>query len=188
MKVFWVKGFAGASLTELTQAMGITRPSLYAAFGNKEALFFRALDLYQSLRKDSMAEAFGKPTAREVFEAMLRGALSNQLTDGQPRGCFVVLNGMQAGDEAKTIRDEIHRRQAIGRELLTARFEQAKREGDLLPHVKIDGLVRFIQSIMHGIIEQGAAGASAQELEGLVESSLEMWTASASLSNGKDYD
>ncbi|MCK1385603.1 TetR/AcrR family transcriptional regulator [Bradyrhizobium sp. 21] len=186
MKVFWTKGFAGASLNDLTEAMGITRPSLYAAFGNKEALFFRALDLYQSLRKDDMAEALQAPTARGVFETLLRGSLRYQLDEGQPRGCLMVLNAMQGGDEARVIRDEILRRQAIGRELLAARFEQAKREGDLLPTVNVPGLVRFIQSLMHGILMQGAAGASPSELEGLVESGLAMWTASADLPTGKD--
>lgn len=185
MKVFWTKGFAGASLTDLTEAMGITRPSLYAAFGNKEALFFKALDLYQSLRKDYMAEALQTPTARGVFEALLRGALRDQLAKDQPRGCLMVLNAMPAGDEAQVIRNEVLRRQAIGRDLLAARFGRAKREGDLLPTVNVDGLVRFVQSLMHGILTQGAAGASPSELEALVESSLTMWTASADLSIGK---
>ncbi|WP_209891322.1 TetR/AcrR family transcriptional regulator [Rhizobium leguminosarum] len=185
MKVFWTKGFTGTSLNDLTEAMGITRPSLYAAFGNKEALFFKALDLYQSLRKDYMTEALQAPTALGVFEALLRGALRDQLDEEQPRGCLMVLNAMQGGDEAQAIRNEVLRRQAIGRDLLAARFERAKREGDLLPTVNVDGLVRFVQSLMHGILTQGGAGASPSELEALVESSLTMWTASAGLSSGK---
>jgi AcrR family transcriptional regulator len=186
MKVFWTKGFEGASLNDLTEAMGITRPSLYAAFGNKEALFFKALDLYQSLRADYMTRALQAPTAQGVFEAILRGTLDNQLAEGQPRGCLMVLNAMQGGDEAQAARNEVLRRQAIGRDLLAARFERAKCEGDLLPTVNVNGLVRFVQSLMHGILAQGAAGASPSELEGLVESSLTMWTASTDLSIGKD--
>jgi hypothetical protein len=97
----------------------------------------------------------------------------------------MVLNAMPAGDEAQVIRNEVLRRQAIGRDLLAARFERAKREGDLLPTVNVDGLVRFVQSLMHGILTQGAAGASPGELEALVESSLTMWTASVNLPIGK---
>jgi AcrR family transcriptional regulator len=186
MKIFWTKGFGGASLNDLTEAMGITRPSLYAAFGNKEELFFKALDLYQSLRKDNTAEALRQPTARGVFEALLRGALRTQLTEGQPRGCLIVRNAMQGGDDARVIRDEIFRRQAIGRDLLATRFEQAKREGDLLPHVDVDSLARFVQSLLSGILTQGAAGASQSELEGLVERCMAMWTASAALPISKD--
>ncbi|MHA6688272.1 TetR/AcrR family transcriptional regulator [Mesorhizobium sp. A556] len=186
MKVFWTKGFTGASLNDLTEAMGITRPSLYAAFGNKEALFFKALELYQSLRGDYIARALQSPTARGVFEAILRGTLRTQLVEGHPRGCLMVLNSMPGGDEAQVIRNEILRRQAVGRDLFAARFERAKIEGDLLPTVNIDGLVRFVQSMMNGILMQAAGGASRSELEGLVESSLAMWTASADLPIGKD--
>jgi hypothetical protein len=92
---------------------------------------------------------------------------------------------MQGDDEAQPIREEILRRQAIGRSAMAARFERAKREGDLLPTMNVEGLVRFVQSIMHGILMQGGAGASQSELEALVESSLAMWTASADLSVGK---
>jgi AcrR family transcriptional regulator len=177
MKVFWTKGYADASLTDLTEAMGITRPSLYAAFGNKEALFFRALDLYQGLRQDHFLEALHAPTSRAVFEAFLRGALASQLAEGQPRGCLILRNAMQGGDEARAIREEVMKRQAYARTMLAARFEHAKAEGDLSPSVNVDGLVRFVQSLVDGIMAQGGAGASKAELEGLVETSLAMWAA-----------
>lgn len=186
MKVFWTKGFAGASLNDLTEAMGITRPSLYAAFGNKEALFFKTLDLYKCFRRDYISEALQAPTARGVFEALITGTLETQLEEGHPRGCLMVLNGMQGDDEARAIRAEILRRQALGRGVLAARFERAKREGDLLPTVDVEGLVRFIQSLMHGILMQGAAGASPTELTVLADMSLNMWTAFAGLSVSKN--
>ncbi len=75
--VFWAKGYEGASLTDLTEAMGITRPSLYAAFGNKESLFRKALDLYEREKMDYIGKALAQPTAREVAETMLRGAMEN---------------------------------------------------------------------------------------------------------------
>jgi AcrR family transcriptional regulator len=158
--------------------MGITRPSLYAVFGNKEELFFKALDLYQSLRRDYIFAALEMPTAQGVFEALLRHALRHQLAEGQPRGCLIVLNAMQAGEEAATIRSEILKRLALGHDLLVERFERAKAEGDLLPTVNAEGLARFVQSLVNGILMQGAAGASESELRALVESSLAMWTAS----------
>jgi AcrR family transcriptional regulator len=55
--VFWARGYEGASLSELTEAMGITRPSLYACFGNKEALFRKALDLYENSQLVFVREA-----------------------------------------------------------------------------------------------------------------------------------
>lgn len=178
MRVFWMKGFAAASLTDLTEAMGITRPSLYAVFGNKEALFFKALDLYQARRKDDFLQALQAPTSRGVFEAFLKSALASQLEDGQPRGCLMQRSAMQGDDEAQAVRDEVRARQASARALLAARFEHAKAEGDLLPSVNVEGLVRFVQSLVEGILAQGGAGASQAELEALVETGLNMWTAS----------
>lgn len=186
MKVFWTKGYAGASLNDLTEAMGITRPSLYAAFGNKEALFFKALELYKCFRRDYISEALQSPTAHGVFDALIKGTLATQLVEGHPRGCLMVLNAMQGADEAQAIRTEILRRQALGRGMLAARFERAKREGDLAPTVDVEGLVRFIQSLMHGILMQGAAGASPGELTALADTSLTMWTAVAGLPIGKN--
>jgi AcrR family transcriptional regulator len=180
MKVFWTKGFTGASLSDLTEAMGITRPSLYAVFGNKEELFFKALDLYESLRKDRIFEALAAPTAGGVFEALLEHTLRQQLAHDQPRGCLMVLNAMPAGAEAELVRSEVLKRLAVGHHLLVERFERAKVEGDLLPDVNVDGLARFVQALVNGLITQGAAGASESELRALVESSLTMWTASKS--------
>src|SRR5205085_3973098 len=78
LRVFWSKGYEGASLTDLTDAMGITRPSLYAAFGNKEALFRKALDLYESEKLQYTRLALDQPTARAVAEHIMRGALEAQ--------------------------------------------------------------------------------------------------------------
>src|SRR5215216_1427212 len=75
LRVFWSKGYEGTSLNDLTEAMGITRPSLYAAFGNKETLFRKALDLYEREKLDYIGKALAEPTARGVAEVMLRGAV-----------------------------------------------------------------------------------------------------------------
>src|SRR5688572_28944553 len=91
LRVFWSKGYEGTSLSDLTEAMGITRPSLYAAFGNKEALFRKALDLYQRDKLAYVGKALAEPTARKVAEAMLRGAVDNMTGHGEPHGCLGVI-------------------------------------------------------------------------------------------------
>src|SRR2546421_127594 len=90
LRVFWTKGYEGASLTDLTEAMGITKPSLYAAFGNKESLFRKALDLYEREKLAYVAEALNAPTSREVAARLLRGALEMQTSEGEPKGCMRV--------------------------------------------------------------------------------------------------
>src|SRR5580693_7878419 len=88
MKVFWRKGYEGASLPDLTRAMGINRPSLYAAFGNKEALFRKALDRYAAGPASYACKALEAPTARGVVERLLRGAAGSD--PHSPRGCLMV--------------------------------------------------------------------------------------------------
>src|SRR5690606_39630614 len=75
LRVFWAKGYEGASLTDLTDAMAITRPSLYAAFGNKEALFKQALDLYETEKLAYVKGALAAPTAKSVVQRMLAGTI-----------------------------------------------------------------------------------------------------------------
>ncbi len=100
LRVFWTKGYEGASLTDLTEAMGITQPSLYAAFGNKESLFSKALDLYEREKLAYIGEALQAPTSRGVAERLLRGALKMQTSDCEPKGCMRVISSVSCGPRA----------------------------------------------------------------------------------------
>ncbi|MFX5336334.1 TetR/AcrR family transcriptional regulator, partial [Acinetobacter baumannii] len=91
-------------MTELTSAMGITKPSLYAAFGNKEALFHKALDLYEREKLAYMKSALEAPTARGVAERLLRGALEIQMSTCDPKGCLGVISSATCGAEAEPIK------------------------------------------------------------------------------------
>ncbi|HEY2049446.1 MAG TPA: TetR/AcrR family transcriptional regulator [Caulobacteraceae bacterium] len=173
--VFWRKGYEGASLTDLTKAMGISRPSLYGAFGNKEQLFRQALDLYEAEKTAYISEALAKPTARAVAEHLLTKALERQTSVCDPRGCLGVVSAMQCGDEAQSIRAEVQARSKAANEALIARFERARAEGDLPPQVTPEGLARLLSAINQGLAMQASAGATAEELRVLVETALECW-------------
>jgi AcrR family transcriptional regulator len=175
VELFWRKGYEGTSLSDLTDAMAITRPSLYATFGNKEQLFFRALDLYQEENLAYVREAFKAATAREVVEQMLTGAIESQLSGRNPRGCLATLNAMQGSDEAQGVRSEVLQRASVARSLMVARFAQAREQGDLPTSVDPNGLARLVESVMYGLVAQGAAGASRSELEALAASCLAIW-------------
>src|ERR1700753_2795405 len=92
LRVFWTRGYEGASLTELTEAMGITKPSLYACFGNKEALFRKALDLYVRDKLCYVKSALEADSARGVAERLLRGALATHCGERDPQGCLGVIS------------------------------------------------------------------------------------------------
>ena len=114
LEVFWARGYEGATLPELTRAMGINRPSLYAAFGNKEQLFRKALDRYQTGPMSFLTEALRKPTARAVVEAIFSGFVRMQRDRDKARGCLIVSGALACGEEAETVRRELAQlRQAI---------------------------------------------------------------------------
>src|SRR5947208_7756415 len=107
LKVFWRKGYEGASLPDLTRAMGINRPSLYAAFGNKEALFRRAIERYVEGPAAHFREALREPTARTVVERLLRGTVASLTDSRNPPGCFLVQEALVCGDAADRVRREM---------------------------------------------------------------------------------
>src|SRR5271170_1976714 len=107
LQVFWRKGFEGASLADLTKAMGINRPSLYAAFGDKEALFRKVLDRYADGPASYVREALQEPTARAVMERLLRGAAEISADRHSPRGCLMVQGALACGKETEPIRREL---------------------------------------------------------------------------------
>jgi AcrR family transcriptional regulator len=175
LRVFWSKGYEGASLSDLTDAMGITRPSLYAAFGNKEALFKKALDLYEREKLDYIGKALAQPSARAVAEYLLRNALEMQMSSCDPKGCMGVINSVACGAEAEGIRAAVLERGAIVKRAIVDRFERAKTEGDLPAEADATALTSYLLAIMQGLAVQAGAGASCQDLQGLIATSLAMW-------------
>lgn len=175
LRVFWSKGYEGASLSELTEAMGITRPSLYAAFGNKESLFRKALDLYEREKLAYVSEALAAPTARGVAERMLRGSLANQTSECEPKGCLGVISSVACGVEAESIRAEVIARRESSHRALIERFERAREEGDFPAHVDVQGITSYLLAILQGMALQAGAGATREQLERLIDTSLAMW-------------
>lgn len=175
LRVFWSKGYEGASLSDLTEAMGISRPSLYAAFGNKAALFRRALDLYEQEKLGYVEQALSAPTSRAVAERLLGGALASQTSACEPRGCLGVIGTMACGTEAEGVRAEVIARRASAHAALVARMERARDEGDLPAHADPAGLARFLVAILQGMAVQAGSGATRDELAQLVTTSLASW-------------
>ena len=162
LAVFWARGYEGATLPELTGAMGINRPSLYAAFGNKEQLFRKALGRYQAGPMSFLTEALRKPTARAVVEAILSGFVRSQHDRAKARGCLVVSGALACGEEAEAVRRELARlRQAIVA-ALRRRFEQAVQDGDLPAATDCATLARYIATaIPNGLgVQLGQRGDS----------------------------
>jgi AcrR family transcriptional regulator len=175
LKVFWRKGFEGTSLPDLTRAMGINRPSLYAAFGNKEALFRKVLDRYATGPAAYVCEALAEPTARAVVQRIFQGAIGMLTTPGNPPGCLFVHGALACGKAADPLRRELASRRAAGEAALRQRFARAVAEGDLPPGADPADLARYVTTVNAGMAVQAASGATPQSLRRVAEMALRNW-------------
>jgi AcrR family transcriptional regulator len=173
LEVFWRKGYEGASLQDLTEAMGINRPSLYGAFGNKEELYRKVLDRYAARSLDVRA-ALEEGTAREVARRYLALAADAVTDRRHPKGCLIV-QGVSSGDQGEPIRQELCSRRAASEAELRRRFERARKEGDLPKGASPAGLAAFLVTVVHGMSVQAAAGASRATLHKVAEMALRAW-------------
>src|SRR6202040_403342 len=173
MHVFWRKGYLGTSLSDLTDARGINRPSLYAAFGNKESLFRKALEHYSKGPSAYLGEALREPNARAVVERLWHGVV-DLLTDPQtPATCMWVHGALSCGDDP--LRKEFAAQRATGLDDLRTRFKRAIAEGDLAADSDAAALACFVQTINFGLTVQASTGATRKELLRIVEIALRTW-------------
>jgi AcrR family transcriptional regulator len=179
MQVFWRKGYEGASMVDLTTAMGINSPSLYSAYGSKEGLFRAVLERYEARRDKFMEEVFTAPTAREVASLFLHGVADFAAdTGGQnPPGCLLLQSGMTCGDSA--IPDELAKHRAVKEKALCERFARARDEGDLPAHTVPVALASYIMAVSNGMCVQAASGASPADLHAIADMALASFTVSA---------
>ncbi len=177
LRVFWRRGYEGATLPDLTAAMGINRPSLYAAFGSKEELFRKALDRYVAGPAAFVREALNEPTARAVAERLLGGTIDLVTDRRNPRGCLIVQSALACGETAESVRREVAARRVAGESAVRQRFERARAEGDLPAETDAADLARYVVTVMRGMAVQAAGGASRQDLRRVVELALRAWPA-----------
>jgi AcrR family transcriptional regulator len=169
-KVFWLKGYEGASITDLTDAMGINSPSLYAAFGSKQGLFKAVLNHYDASREKVLTKILAEPTAKEVASRYL-AALADYATDKKhPPGCLMIKAGLSPGEGE--IAKQLGQHRAAMEMALRERFECAKRSGDLPPDASPVALMRYLMAVGSGLCVQAAGGASREELRAIAELAL----------------
>jgi AcrR family transcriptional regulator len=178
MTVFWRQGYEGASVADLTKAMGINAPSLYACFGSKEGLFQAVVDRYEARRDTFMTAVLDQPTAHAVAKAYLDGVASFAAdTGGQnPPGCLMLQGALSCCEQE--ISNDMARRRAEKEGALRKRFEQARKAGDLPKSANPAALARYLATIANGISVQAASGASLKELREVAAIALAGWMGS----------
>ncbi|WP_370932151.1 TetR/AcrR family transcriptional regulator [Amycolatopsis sp. cg13] len=176
MLVFWERGYDGASLAELTEAMGIKPPSLYAAFGDKESLFREAVKHYQAEHgRHTMRALTEEPTARAAIEAMLRNNACAYVEPGHPKGCMVVLAATNCTPANASVWEFLAASRDNVRRELCARLRRGVEEGDLSATVDTEALGALYATVFYGLTMQARDGVSLDSLMTVIDLALSMW-------------
>ncbi len=173
--VFWRKGYEGVSYTDLTQATGVERPALYAAFGNKESLFRKVLARYYEHYLDYFPAALELPTSREVVAYILSRAAELHTRYPDRKGCLGIHGALAGSDDAEPIRRALIEARAEGEATLRNRLERARQEGDLPATANSAELAAFVMAVLHGMAVQAKAGFSRDMLEAVAAQALSTW-------------
>jgi AcrR family transcriptional regulator len=176
MRVFGDKGFEETSLSDLTKAMDINRPSMYSAFGNKEQLFRKALARYSDAAEKHVAEcmASGK-TARESVKRLLKDGVSIFTDPKGVGGCFVTQTPPTGPSASETTRKEVAHRRRTVEQALRKRFDRAIEEGELARAVSVRDLARYYLVLVQGIALQAQHGGTRDQLLRVVETAMRCW-------------
>jgi AcrR family transcriptional regulator len=180
MHVFWERGYEAASIADLTSAMGITPPSLYTAFGDKERLFLEAIEAYGKGPGAFGARALAEePTARRAVQRLLEEAAAALTQDCHPLGCMMVMAATNCSVAAGHVQAALARRRALGVETMQARIQRGIDEGELPAGTDAAALANFYATIYQGMSMQAKDGASRDSLLASVEMAMRSWPEAA---------
>ncbi|GLS33258.1 transcriptional regulator, TetR family [Mesorhizobium albiziae] len=176
MEIFWVNGYDGASLADLTAAMGINSPSLYAAFGSKEALFLEATELYTQVEGTGIWTVLETAaTTREAIDGFLRATAKAYSQDGKPQGCLIALGALHPDNSSKAVCTDLRRRRAENLAALKRRFERGVAEGELPKNFDCQAVATFYATVQHGMSIQARDGASHEALLDVANGAMAAW-------------
>ena len=178
LDVFWRNGYDSTSISELTHAMGISPPSLYAAFGNKENLFRAALDRYADKRKDVWVELAKEPTARAMMRRLFDRVIEFYGDKDNPNYCMLVKGTMSSGDCGTVLAEHLSAKRAESEMMLVERFTKAKAAGELPDDIEPRDLAGYYMTVLDGMSVRAASGASSKQLRDVADLAMRCWPGS----------
>lgn len=176
MEVFWAQGYDGTSMTDLIAAMDVNSPSIYAAFGSKEALFREAVALYRATEGGRIWGAMTTaPSARAAIETVLRVSAVEFTRPGKPRGCLIVLGALHADDGNEAVRRELQELRAENMTMLLRRLKRGVAEGELPDGPDWRAIATFYITVQQGMSIQARDGASRKALLAVADCAMAAW-------------
>lgn len=174
--LFWERGYEGTSIEALAGVMAIGKPSLYAAFGSKEALFVETLELYEESYGCFGADDLTEPsTTREAFARVLQRNARSQINPNTPSGCFIVLSATVGAPQNAEVRAHLTQRRRATRDKLAERVRQGIALGDVPPRTDPLAVATFYATVINGLAIEARDGATPDELDRIVVNALAAW-------------
>jgi AcrR family transcriptional regulator len=173
MLLFWERGFEGTSMADLTQAMGLNPSSIYAAFGDKQALFSAAARRYLETRNQYMADALAESTLESVVRALFHNTVTFLTSPGHPASCMTLVGAIGCSVDAIPARDlmkEIRKRDEAE---MKERFLEARKKGELSKETNLDDFTRYLAMMLAGLSVQAANGSTKSELKRTAQLALQ---------------
>lgn len=180
LELFWARGYEGTSVADLTEAMGVTPPSLYAAFGSKAELYGAALERYQERYGGCARAALAEEkTAKAAVSRLLHEAARNFADRGHPAGCMLSLGAVACAPEHQAIADAVAALRADMIDAIKRRLDRALAEGELAAGTDTAGLARFVGALLQGMAVQAHDGADEAALTSIADAALAAWPGAA---------
>lgn len=176
MHVFWERGYEAASIADLTAAMGITPPSLYTAFGDKERLFLEAIERYALGPGSAGPRALKEePTARGAIDRWLRESAEELTRPCHPKGCMVVMATTNCSVAAEHVQMALTKRRAAAIANIHSRIQSGIDSGELPPDTDAQALGNFYSTVYQGMSMQAKDGATRASLMATVDAAMRAW-------------
>lgn len=165
VEVFWRQGYEGTSITDLTTAMGVNKPSLYSVYGGKADLFRRAIAHYAEHDMAYARAALEEPTALRVVQRFLRDNVVALTLDDKPSGCLSIQGGLSCSVENQEVAQFLAASRLAGEKAFADRFRVAVDQQDLPADADPDALARFLMVVSEGHAVHAAAGVPREALQ-----------------------
>jgi len=172
MLLFWERGYEGTSMADLTQAMGLNPSSIYAAFGDKHALFSLAVERYMKTRAQYATKALEAPTLKRVIRALFDNTIAFLTTPGHPPTCMTLAGAVGCSLDASPARDLMTAIRKQNQVALKERLLKARKSGELSKEINVDDYARYLSTIVAGLSIQAANGSTKTELNRTAQMAL----------------